>query len=275
VRTTEQFERLSAAPATLRPWFTGIGRIPFLDDPAEPFTHIPNPVTTVVLRVERSGRRDVAVIGPRTRASYKRAEESAACTRLRLAPGAVRPLLGVAAIELTDRVHPLADFPGPLAGFADRLLHCTPDEALGILEHALPQALSDDSEIRRQRPLLDAATAALAGQSIPVPEVAARLAISERRLRSLFAIGIGLSPKQFARIGRIRRVLAHPAAEALATTAATHGYYDQSHMTAEFRALMGTAPSAYFRGSLPTPTCCTADLRTRFTAPLTRTAAAQ
>ena len=256
VRTTEQFERPLAVPAALRPWLTGIGRIPFLDDLAEPFTHIPQAETTVVIRAERSGRRDVAVVGPRTRATYKRAEESAACQRLRLAPAAVRPLLGVDAVELTDRVRPLADFPGPLAGFEDRLLHSTPDEALNILEDALPHALSDVPEHQRRRRLLEAATAVLAERSIPVPEVAARLAISERQLRTLFATGIGLSPKQFARIGRIRRVLADAGPDPLATTAAIHGYYDQSHMTAEFRILMGTAPSAYFRGALPAPTPC-------------------
>ncbi|MFF3568220.1 AraC family transcriptional regulator [Nocardia jiangxiensis] len=261
VRTTEQFEQLLAAPAALRPWVTGVGRIPFLDDLAEPFTHVPHAVTTVVIRAERSGRRDVAVVGPRTRATYKRAEESATCQRLRLAPAAVRPLLGVAAIELTDRVRPLADFPGPLAGFTDRLLHSTPDEALRILEYALPHILSDDPEHHRQRRMLDTATAILAEQSIPVPEVAARLAISERQLRTLFATGIGLSPKQFSRIGRLRRVLADPTPDPLASTAATHGYYDQSHMTAEFRTLMGTAPSAYFRGALPAPTPCTTAFR--------------
>ncbi|WP_218025842.1 AraC family transcriptional regulator [Nocardia miyunensis] len=261
VRTTEQFEQLREAPAALRPWVTGIGRIPFLDDLTEPFTHIPQAVTTVVVRAERSGRRDVVVVGPRTRATYKRAEESAACQRLRLAPAAVRPLLGVAAVELTDRVRPLADFPGPLAGFEDQLLHSTPDQAVRILEYALPQALSDDADHRAHRRLLDAATAVLTARSIPVPEVAARLAVSERQLRTLFATGIGLSPKQFARIGRLHRVLADPTAAPLATTAATHGYYDQSHMTAEFRTLMGTAPSAYFRGALPASTPCATELR--------------
>ncbi|MFI7687677.1 AraC family transcriptional regulator [Nonomuraea sp. NPDC049655] len=34
----------------------------------------------------------------------------------------------------------------------------------------------------------------------------------------------------------------------LATAA---GYYDQSHMTAEFRTLMGVTPAAFFQGRLP------------------------
>ncbi|MFI6876491.1 hypothetical protein ACIBL6_23975 [Streptomyces sp. NPDC050400] len=34
------------------------------------------------------------------------------------------------------------------------------------------------------------------------------------------------------------------------------GYYDQSHMAAEFRALFGVAPSAFFSGRLPAGTPC-------------------
>lgn len=33
--------------------------------------------------------------------------------------------------------------------------------------------------------------------------------------------------------------------------AATAGYYDRSHMTSEFRTLMGVTPAAYFAGRLP------------------------
>lgn len=34
------------------------------------------------------------------------------------------------------------------------------------------------------------------------------------------------------------------------------GYYDQSHMAAEFRRLIGAAPAAYFAGRLPAPHAC-------------------
>ncbi|MFC4114521.1 AraC family transcriptional regulator [Nonomuraea zeae] len=38
--------------------------------------------------------------------------------------------------------------------------------------------------------------------------------------------------------------------------AAATGYYDQSHMTAEFRTLMGVTPAAYFAGRLPALQAC-------------------
>lgn len=40
--------------------------------------------------------------------------------------------------------------------------------------------------------------------------------------------------------------------------AAASGYYDQSHMTADFRALMGVPPRSYFTGRLPSTTPCRA-----------------
>ena len=43
-----------------------------------------------------------------------------------------------------------------------------------------------------------------------------------------------------------------------AALAADTGYYDQSHMTAEFRAVMGVPPSAYRAGRLPAPGHCPA-----------------
>ncbi|MFJ9365101.1 helix-turn-helix domain-containing protein [Nocardia sp. NPDC101769] len=69
------------------------------------------------------------------------------------------------------------------------------------------------------------------------------MSISERTLRHLLAEGAGLSPKPFAHIARLRSALAYGSAESvhLAQLAATAGYYDQSHMTAEFASMMGVA----------------------------------
>ncbi|MFC8527305.1 helix-turn-helix domain-containing protein [Nocardia sp. NPDC057227] len=80
---------------------------------------------------------------------------------------------------------------------------------------------------------------------------------TERQLRTLFAAGIGLSPKHYARIARLRLVLAHAGKAPWAHLAADTGYYDHSHLTAEFRRLMGVSPSAFARGALPAATGCT------------------
>lgn len=81
--------------------------------------------------------------------------------------------------------------------------------------------------------------------------------ISERRLHTLFTAGTGLSPKHFARIDRVRTVLAADAGR-WSDIAATAGYYDQSHMTAEFRHFMGVPPAAFTAGRRPAATPCSA-----------------
>lgn len=57
-------------------------------------------------------------------------------------------------------------------------------------------------------------------------------------------------------IDRVRHVLTHAADAPWAELAAATGYYDQSHMTADFRTLMGVPPRAYFTGRLPRATPC-------------------
>jgi AraC-like DNA-binding protein len=94
----------------------------------------------------------------------------------------------------------------------------------------------------------------LAGANVAA--TAGRLHVSERRLRTLFADGIGLSPKHFARIGRVRAVLATASSRRWADVATAAGYYDQSHMTAEFRRLMGVPPAPYMAGRRPAARRC-------------------
>jgi AraC-like DNA-binding protein len=45
-----------------------------------------------------------------------------------------------------------------------------------------------------------------------------------------------------------------------AQLAATTGYYDQSHMTTDFRTLMGVPPRSFFTGRLPDARPCQASL---------------
>ncbi|MFB9840483.1 helix-turn-helix transcriptional regulator, partial [Actinoallomurus acaciae] len=79
-----------------------------------------------------------------------------------------------------------------------------------------------------------------------------RMGVSERHLRDLLTEDAGLTPKAFARIARLRDALAHGGrSPGLAQLAAATGYYDQSHMTADFRSMMGVPPGAFFAGRLP------------------------
>ncbi|WP_067813261.1 helix-turn-helix domain-containing protein [Nocardia inohanensis] len=256
--TADHFERPLAPPESLRPWITDIGHISTLRELPPSFTHLPRAVTTVVLRTELSGRRDALVLGPYTQANYAAPTEPAGCLRLRLAPGAAPALLGVPAAELTDRILRLADLPGPAAALADHLTELAPEDVLPFLEAVLPQQLSDDPTRREHRRLLDAAVTTLTTKPASIQSLAATLAVSERQLRNLFTTGIGVSPKHFARITRVRQILTAAANTPWADRATAAGYYDQSHLAADFRALMGTTPARFAKGALPTPTPCQA-----------------
>ncbi|MEM9070238.1 MAG: helix-turn-helix transcriptional regulator [Myxococcota bacterium] len=79
-----------------------------------------------------------------------------------------------------------------------------------------------------------------------VQETADALTISVRTLRSKFSSQVGLSPKTYARVHRVQRLLKHTATSTdWADAAVAHGYFDQAHLIHEFRALTGTTPSAY------------------------------
>ncbi|MBC7300611.1 MAG: AraC family transcriptional regulator [Nocardia sp.] len=255
--TTAQIETSVPTPDSLRPWLTELTATPVQHDLTQPFAHPPATSTTVVLRTESSGRTAAFVIGAQTKAAYSHGAEPGGCVRLRLAAGATRQLLGVTAAELTDRVVPLDDLPGPLSIAAPALTRLPADEAIIYLEDALPQQVSESATQRAHRLVLRAAISALTADSAQaVPELAARLAVSERQLRSLFLAGTGLSPKHFARIDRVLRVLAYAGNTPWSNLAAEVGFYDQSHLTADFRTLMGVPPAAYLRGKLPAPTPC-------------------
>lgn len=274
VVTADLVEATLPAPESLRPWFTELGRIPTVRDLAESFAHVPQAATTIVLRSPQGGPREALVIGPQTKALYSHPSKPASCLRLRLAHGAARPLLGVPAALLTDRVVRLADLPGVAADLADELIELGADEIFRFLEDTLPQRISEDLTRRAQREVLRAAVAALSadpnGRSVSA--LAGDLAVSERQLRNLFTAGIGVSPKHFARIDRVRRIVAqarntpmaqspfstndYGAKTSLAQLAADNGYFDQSHMTADFRTLMGVPPRSFLRGAVPTPSPC-------------------
>ncbi|MFF4250760.1 helix-turn-helix domain-containing protein [Streptomyces sp. NPDC001663] len=249
-------------PELLRPWIASIGSVWVGDLPSEPFVHLPEAATKVVVRTGAHGVRSALVVGPRARASYHRGKRRASCVELRLAPGTVRPLLGVPAVDLVGRAVQLGELPAPSARqLADALRRLEPEEALAHLTDVLPELLAaaaDPSRTELVRAGVDAMSVRTGRAPAQVGDVARELAVSERQLRNLFAEGVGLSPKHYARINRVRTVLDHAATRPWAELAATTGYYDQSHMTTDFRTLMGVPPRSYFTGRLPQATPCQA-----------------
>ena len=85
--------------------------------------------------------------------------------------------------------------------------------------------------------------------------LARNLHVSERHLRNIFADTLGLSPSQFVRLDRVRSVFAR-LGDPLPELATRAGYYDQSHMAADFRRVMGVPPGAFRAGHWPATDSC-------------------
>ncbi|WP_316780810.1 helix-turn-helix domain-containing protein [Streptomyces sasae] len=256
---------LQTMPEALRPWIAEVRTMSFTEPPEGTFVHLPDAVTKVVLRVAGDGRRDVLAVGPRVRASYHEGKGDLACVELRLAPGTARPLLGVPADGLVGQVVPLDRLPGGVARrFAREVRWLDPVEALPRMTEVLPELLSEQLDPARTS-LLRAGVEALSVRMDRAPaqvrNVARELAVSERQLRNLFADGVGVSPKHYARIDRVRAVATRAGSAGWSELAAATGYFDQSHMTTDFRTLMGVPPRSYFTGRLPALSPCQATRR--------------
>ncbi|MEH2513629.1 AraC-like DNA-binding protein [Nitrobacteraceae bacterium AZCC 1564] len=86
--------------------------------------------------------------------------------------------------------------------------------------------------------------------SLRVRGLAAQLDVCERHLSRSFRAMFGTSPKQFARIARIEKILAmKQAGFAWADIAYGCGFADQAHMINDFDAIVGQTPEQLFRTS--------------------------
>lgn len=209
---------------------------------------LPDGRTSLVFRVLEEGRRgDLTVLGPRTRALLKDASGFVGAVILDFKPGWSRPLLGVAASELTNEFVALEQLWGRSAAELCReLLGATSVPAVldGIAD-AFAQKLSPMSEPATAR-LARHAVRMLEREDVRVAGMAERLGVTTRHLHRAFLENVGVGPKDFARSIRLQRAVR------LATTSSNWGrialdagYYDQSHLIADFQDLVGLTPGAF------------------------------
>ncbi|MCL9758750.1 helix-turn-helix domain-containing protein [Frankia sp. AiPa1] len=256
-------ERIIPLPVGLRPWISQLSVAASGGEPAHPVrAEAPDATTALVVRAT-SDRTELVVMGPRTRAEYFEVSRVPFCVKMRMQLGRAQSLLGVPLSGLVDRVVPIGDLWGVTG---DRLVddlsnvESDPTAVVGLLAATLMDRVRTRSrhDLARDE-LVRSATLALTSLTSPGPRVqptARRLKVSERHLRSLFTDAVGIPPKHVARIARTRHVLAGASHQSLARLAAEAGYYDQSHMTAEFRRMMGTSPRAFVAGQLPAAAPC-------------------
>jgi len=142
----------------------------------------------------------------------------------------LQDLLGAAAAELEDRC---CGEPGPRQRF---------NHAAEWIEARLRRGIRADpaiawilDQIRRY------------GGAVSISTLRERAGLSKNRIASGFREQVGVTAKQYARIVRFRGVLdrLHAGNASLADLAHDAGYYDQPHMTAEFKELSGLTPGEF------------------------------
>lgn len=164
-------------------------------------------------------------------------------------PGGGAALLGLPAVELTDRHVPLSDIWGSYAQIVrERLLEAaTPQAKFEVLEREFMTRLPSSPVVH------PAISFALRGiRSAPTAVRIAALQTStgygSRRFTTLFTDTVGMTPKLYSRIQRMRQVVERLAQRPVvdwADLASECGYYDQSHLIRDFREFSGVTPAEY------------------------------
>ena len=198
----------------------------------------------------------VLVVGPSTRATYERVVPAPFFVQLRFQPGMARDVFKTPLHELANRVVPVEEIAGA-AGMAllDTLRPSAGDSRRTVsaleafLHHRLDRTKPSPSVVllRQAVRVLEQRDALTTG----IVDLAERLGASERTLRAAFRELVGISPKRYARIVRMRRLLESAGTNGWAHLAVDHGFYDQSHLNAEFRALLRVTPSELLARRFP------------------------
>jgi AraC-like DNA-binding protein len=192
--------------------------------------------------------------GPTSRASVIEFEQGHAHVSVTFALGAASRFAGPPLAAARDELVPLELLWGRSgACLRERLLEAgTPEDALSVMEDVLLQQLT--GALALDRAVIAAAGALSRG--VPVGQVSEDLGLLPRTLRRRFTAQVGLTPKRFARVQRMQRLVRDLDGRTCvdwAAAAARHGYADQPHLADEFRALAGVTPGEYLRSRINGP----------------------
>jgi AraC-like DNA-binding protein len=192
--------------------------------------------------------------GPASRASVIEFEQGHAHVCVTFALGAASCFVAAPLALARDEMVPLEVLWGaPGASLRERLLEASsPTDALAVTEAVLLGQLTGADA---PDPAVVAAAGALS-RGVRVGEVAADLGLLPRTLRRRFTAAVGLTPKRFARVQRMQRLVRSLDGQRdadWAALAAGHGYADQSHLADEFRELAGVTPGEYLRSRVNGP----------------------
>ncbi len=189
------------------------------------------------------------LVGPTRRAMEIRPTGAVDLIGVRFRPEALSGWLRVGGGELLDRTYDLTEVSAPL----DRALHeqladaGDPTRRLAVLQRHLASAVS---RLRPDGRLGAAVDLAMADGRARPDAVAHAVGMSHRQLSRLLREHLGFGAKPLVRLGRFQRVLRTldvPGRHSVAGVAMRAGYFDQAHLTRDFRLFAGIPPVRYLR----------------------------
>lgn len=164
-------------------------------------------------------------------------------------PGGAAPFFPMPVSTLEDASFNVTDIWGKEATWIrERILaQPTPGAMLHMLSACLLERLSDSARLHPSV-IYTAAQLDVCDSPGRVAVVTERVGMSQRRLTQLFHEQVGVSPKTFHCVRRFQHTLRHLRGKQSvdwADVAVQFGYYDQAHLSHDFRRLTGMTPGAY------------------------------
>ncbi|HEX6640930.1 MAG TPA: helix-turn-helix domain-containing protein [Thermoanaerobaculia bacterium] len=226
-----------APAAALRPWVECFWT---RSDRAPSGTHrvLPDGCADLVFELNAG---ESSVVGTMTKPLLLTPGAASDFLGVRFHPGRAAAFLRMPLAEITDARVPLGAI---WKGWSDGVLKRGAADLIAMLEVELLRRLDPDRDRR-----VDGAVEQIVrrGGNVRIDALARDLGISRQHLARQFLHHVGVSPKTFARVMRFRALTDGIDANEVdwADAAVAHGYYDQSHLIAEFRELAGTTPDAF------------------------------
>jgi len=167
---------------------------------------------------------------------------------VRLKPEAAARLMGERMQDFADEKIELGNlFKASDLSLLEEMLMEAPDSAARFAR--IQSFLLRNLHTRQPDPVVCRAAQSLRrNPALRVRRLAAQLDVCERHLSRSFRAMFGASPKQFARVARIEKILAmRQGGSAWADIAYACGFADQAHMINDFGAIVGEPPQQLFR----------------------------
>ncbi|MDB4882613.1 MAG: AraC family transcriptional regulator [Gemmatimonadetes bacterium] len=185
-----------------------------------------------------------SVVGPRMRALRIPMRSGLTVRGIRLWPDTAAQVLGVDPVAIRDLSRPAAELLGVGAlTLARAVARATDDEAVGavweqwLAPRIAAAALPDPAVRLVVRLLVDSDGAH------DIADAARQTGLGLRQLERRFGAAVGLTPKQFARVRRVRATIGSIlAGERTPARLAAMVALDQAHLTREFRSVAGVSP---------------------------------